>query len=90
VYNLVRGITYPFPGAYTFFKNQKLIIWSCEEYTIPLYEGIIPGKVIKIIDGHGVVILCSKGAILLRMIQLEGGSKQSADAIIKSIRDTLV
>lgn len=90
VYNLVRGITNPFPGAYTFFKDQKLIIWSCEEYAVPFYEGIIPGKVIKIIDGQGVVILCANGAVLLRMVQLEGKGRQSADMIIKSIRDTLV
>ena len=28
IYNLVRGITKPYPGAFTFLNNKKFIIWS--------------------------------------------------------------
>ena len=30
IYNFVRGITYPYPGAYTYFNNKKIIIWEAK------------------------------------------------------------
>lgn len=89
IYNLVRSLSYPFPGAFTFLNGCKLLIWSCEEYVIPKYEGIIPGKVIKIIKGQGVVVMCKEGAILLKSIQLEEEKCQPAEKYLSSIRLTL-
>lgn len=28
IYNLIRGVTHPYPGAFTFFNGEKIIIWS--------------------------------------------------------------
>lgn len=28
IYNLIRAVTYPYPGAYTFYKNEKIIFWK--------------------------------------------------------------
>lgn len=89
IYNLVRALTYPFPGAFTYYRDQKLYIWSCEEYSIPQYEGLIPGKVIKIIKDTGIVVLCGTGAVLLKEGQLEGDERKTLDEIITSIRITL-
>jgi methionyl-tRNA formyltransferase len=89
IYNLVRALTYPFPGAYTYFDDQKLYIWSCEEYDIPKYEGLIPGKVIKIVKGTGIVVLCGTGAVLLKEGQIEGNERKTLDRIIASVRITL-
>lgn len=30
IYNLVRGVTHPFPGAFTFIDDRKLFIWQIE------------------------------------------------------------
>lgn len=89
IYNFIRALTYPFPGAFTYLKGHKLYIWSCEEYEIPKYEGVIPGKVIKIIKDQGVVVLCGSGAVLIKDVQLEGGDRLLADGVINSIRVTL-
>lgn len=89
IYNLVRALTYPFPGAFTYIDGEKLIIWSCKEYEIPRYEGIIPGKVIKIIKNEGVVVLCGEGAILIKDFETEEQQKIKADKFISSIRLTL-
>ncbi|MDF1616149.1 methionyl-tRNA formyltransferase [Petrocella sp. FN5] len=89
IYNFVRALTYPFPGAFTFLDGKRVIIWSCEEYEIPKYEGIIPGKVIKIIKDSGVVVLCGEGAILIKDIATEEQQNIKADEFISSIRVTL-
>lgn len=89
IYNFVRALTYPFPGAFTYIQDQKIIIWSCEEYKIPTYEGIIPGKVIKIIKDKGVVVICEEGAIFIKEIELYDSKRTTADSYISSIRLTL-
>lgn len=91
IYNFVRALTHPFPGAYTFLKRDKITIVSCEEYEIPKYEGAIPGKVIKILKEEGAVVLCGKGAIIVKKIYVNNSthSIQSPDSIINSIRTTL-
>lgn len=89
IYNLTRALTYPYPGAFTFVNGQKVTIWSCEEYETPKYEGRLSGKVIKIIKGKGVVILCGEGALLLKSVQIENGERKTADNIFKSVRLTL-
>ncbi len=91
IYNFVRALTYPFPGAFTFFNEKKMIVWSCEEYEIPKYEGIIPGKVIKIIKDGGVVVLCGKGAVMIKKVSMNDSDNliENAERIIKSVRMTL-
>ncbi len=89
IYNFVRAQTYPYPGAYTYIGERKLVVWSCEEYEIPEYVGRIPGKVIKLLEGRGVAILCGEGAILLKSVQLGEGTQQTADKCIRSVRLTL-
>ena len=27
IYNLVRGVTHPYPGAFTFLDGKKIMIW---------------------------------------------------------------
>ncbi|WP_434122110.1 methionyl-tRNA formyltransferase [Salinicoccus roseus] len=90
IYNLVRGLTYPYPGAFTFLRNKKLIILSCEEYDSKNYVGRIPGRVIKVIKDSGVVVLCGDKAIYIKEIMDEVGNTHTADKIIKSVRDTLI
>lgn len=29
IYNLVRAVTHPYPGAFTYFNKKKFLIWSC-------------------------------------------------------------
>lgn len=70
IYNFVRALTPPFPGAYTLLNSEKIIIASCEEYEIPPYEGVIPGKVVKILKDEGAVVLCGKGAIIVKKVCL--------------------
>lgn len=89
IYNIIRALTYPYPGAYSYINGKKFVIWTCEEYKIPKYEGRISGKVIKIFKDKGVVVLCGEGAVLLKDIQAEDGERQTADKLIKSVRTTL-
>ncbi|GAB3063855.1 methionyl-tRNA formyltransferase [Salinicoccus sesuvii] len=89
IYNLVRGLTYPYPGAYTYFENKKLIVVSCEEYNPGNYVGRVPGRVIKVIKGRGVVVLCGDKAICIKKVIDQDGKVHRANNLITSVRATL-
>lgn len=88
IYNLVRALTYPYPGAFTFLDGKKLFIWKCSIFNIPHYEGKIPGKVIQIRNGS-VVVLTEDGALKIEKVQFEDDDIQDASNVVKSIRVTL-
>ena len=66
VYNLIRGLAFPYPGAYVSFNNAKYRIRKAElgESNGKYFAGNIPGRIIKISD-KGAEVLCRKGTILL-------------------------
>ena len=58
VYNFVRALTKPYPGAFTFIQGQKLMIWKCEVVEEKTSEGIYilcgNQKYIRILDAETV------------------------------------
>lgn len=70
IYNLIRGVTYPFPGAFTYYQGKKLIIWESK-----LMPGVTlsPGK-IEIID-QKIIVHTGDGKLSLISCQFEGGKK---------------
>lgn len=68
IINLIRAVTTPFPGAYTFKKNFKVIIFSAIIPQITIKGN--PGKVLYI-QGNGPYIVCRDRAILLKKYVFE-------------------
>jgi len=95
IYNLIRALTDPYPGAFTFVKRgshtEKLYIWSAAlDNENRNYVGCIPGRVIEILNGKGVKVLTGNGTLIVEDVQLESlETKVRADQIIKSIKTTL-
>jgi len=64
IYNLVRAVTWPYPGAFAFLGRRKLFIWDSE----PLGEkgvGAPPGRV-RIVGGD---VLVQAGNGVLRIVK---------------------
>lgn len=81
---LVRAITYPWPGAFTFWDDRKLIIWSTEIYDnrSPRYHGVY-GQVVARIKGKGVLVMGGDNVILVKDVQLEGQKRKPAFNVLK-------
>ena len=89
-FNLVRAVTHPYPGAYTFYRGAKLIIWSAQANpVIRRYVGVIPGRVIEIRPNEGVVVLTGEGTLFIRTVQIGDEPETCAADVIKSIATTL-
>lgn len=92
VFNLIRGLASPYPGAYSRLEDgRKLIIWRAEIEESPRrYVGRIPGKVERIIPGEGVNVLTADGIIRIKQVQLEGCDPQPATEVIRRLKTRLL
>ena len=62
VYNMVRALTRPYPGAYTTYLGKKVRIWKTE-FVVPTHYGT-PGRIIR--KSHlGAVVMCKDQGILI-------------------------
>jgi methionyl-tRNA formyltransferase len=65
IYNLIRGITRPFPGAFAYIDKNKIIIWKAYPF-----DGIIdfseysPGEVVDIFDKN-ILIRTLDGSLII-------------------------
>jgi len=90
VYNFIRALSQPYPGAYTFHKGEKLRVWSAERFQFPEFEGRIPGRVVQVIPGKGSVVLTRDGGILITEVQIEEGEVVCAAEIVNQLSHTLM
>ncbi|KYO66750.1 methionyl-tRNA formyltransferase [Thermovenabulum gondwanense] len=74
IYNLIRG-TYPWPGAYTFFKGQEIKIWKAQ-YRKDQSEN--PGRIIKILKNEGILVGTGDGTLLITELQETGRKRMKA------------
>jgi len=80
LYNLVRAVTQPYPGAFTTCRNKRLLVWWARPLE-QLEAGGVPGEVLEVRRGHGVVVATGRGALLLERVQLDGEDVCRADEL---------
>ncbi len=68
---LIRATTHPYPGAFTYHKNKKLIIWSSELIEEDNFTAK-PGQRVEIIEGKGVKVKTGKGLVLIKEVEYNG------------------
>jgi len=88
--NLIRALTTPFPGAYTHLRDEKIIFLEAKPVNIGNYVGRIPGKIVKILKGEGIITLTGDGAMLIKKISIDNKEGIRADDYIKSIRQKFI
>ena len=71
IYNLIRALVPPFPGAFTKIGDRKVVI----EWGVPLAigpAGAAPGEVFRFGEPAEFAIAAGVGAILPRRVTIEG------------------
>ena len=66
--NLVRAVTMPYPGAFTFFASKKYFIWQVAEATSEAKAA--PGTILSV---SPLTVACGEGALRIEFAQQEGG-----------------
>jgi methionyl-tRNA formyltransferase len=90
IFNLIRAVSAPYPGAYTTLQGERLRVWAARRL-VPerRYVGRVPGRVAEVRQGEGAVVLTGDGALLLTQVQRDGGPVVGAAEILNSPAQTL-
>jgi methionyl-tRNA formyltransferase len=70
LYDWVRAQTRPYPGAFTYLGEDKVIVWGARP--VELAAGAPAGTIVDL-SADGPVVACGEGALLLEEIQTEAG-----------------
>lgn len=86
---LIRALTAPFPGAYTWMGENRLVINRAMPTATVRYDGVVPGRVAAIDRNCGTVdVLTGSGVLRIEEITLDGRAVRPAD-VIRSLTCTL-
>jgi methionyl-tRNA formyltransferase len=75
IYNLIRGVTHPYPGAFTYLGGKQVTIWQAW----PVEGNGQPGH---ILSQNPLQTAAGQGALEIRSLQLEGGQECSATEFV--------
>lgn len=74
IYNLVRAVTKPFPGAFSYLNNErskKILIWRAQPFDAKLeYSNAKPGEIVEVFY-NGMFVVKTKDSTLL-VLESEG------------------
>ena len=88
IWTLIRAVGEPYPGAFTFHRGRKLIIWEATFVGSAPYCGL-PGQ-IQAINQDGVLVQCGDGKhLLLNTVQAEGEGRQLAAKYFTKVHEIL-
>ena len=83
IYNFVRALTRPYPGAFFQYNDQKVIIWKASYsklYNASMEEGVITDYIYSFDDNYCAVLISTKdGAIIINEIETENEIIQGKD-----------
>jgi methionyl-tRNA formyltransferase len=68
LYDWVRAQTRPYPGAFTFLGDEKVIVWGAR--AVELAEAAPAGTIVRV-DAGEPVVACGEGALVLEEFQTD-------------------
>jgi methionyl-tRNA formyltransferase len=81
IFNLVRAVTHPYPGAFGFIGSRKVYIWTAK---IEAEVGICgtPGAIIADRADGSVEVAAGAGSVIVSRIQFDGDDEASPREIL--------
>lgn len=74
IHTLIRGTTHPYPGAFTYYKKSKLVIWQAEYTQNDTNKS--PGEILDV-SKQGLKVSTGMGYVLLQKISLNNGEEKN-------------
>lgn len=82
LYDLVRAVAHPYPGAFTTWRGRRLRVWWARPLDAPAGP---PGELLEIRRGTGIVVGTGSGALLVERAQLDGDAERRADELALAV-----
>jgi UDP-4-amino-4-deoxy-L-arabinose formyltransferase/UDP-glucuronic acid dehydrogenase (UDP-4-keto-hexauronic acid decarboxylating) len=80
IYNLVRAVTRPYPGAFSYLGDRKCIFWQVRPVADP--AAAAPGTIISTAP---LTVACAAGAVEVQFAQAEGGIYVSGKQLVREL-----
>jgi methionyl-tRNA formyltransferase len=67
LHRLIRGVTFPYPGAFTFKGESKVIIWEAQPFSqnLPFYIDKQYGEIVEVFSKDRYVVKAEEGLLLV-------------------------
>jgi methionyl-tRNA formyltransferase len=65
IYNLIRGVTKPYPGAFSFLGERKVTLWRAQPFSRRLITSKVPGVVMATFSSGDFVVSTKDGSLLI-------------------------
>ncbi|HIE47907.1 TPA: formyltransferase [Candidatus Bipolaricaulota bacterium] len=85
IYNLVRAVTHPYPGAFTHLAGRKFYVWWAEPDEGAPTGRARPGEVVSSPRGHGIAVATGKGILTIKRAQWEEDEEIDGDKLESSL-----
>ncbi len=83
VWTMIRAVTDPYPGAFTFYRGKPLFLWEADFLGDASHTGL-PGQVQVVLDS-GALVQCGDGRhVLLKTVQPEGEPRMPAQQLLRT------
>lgn len=80
---LIRAVTHPYPGAFSYLRGKKIIIWRGKPIqTTPSKR--LPAGVVTGVNGKGVIVQTGDNTLVLESVQMEPDVEKSAVQVLKA------
>ncbi len=84
LYNWVRALTHPYPGAFTYYQGNKLYIWQATLSDIDT-ENVKPGQIVGTAE-NGFIVATKTEGLIIEEVQMEGESEVGGEYFFKKYR----
>lgn len=86
LYNNIRGLTHPYPGAFCYYGERRLYIWKASFLPdAPPWYGAI-GQVIKFERGGSAWVMTGEGILQIDQVQVEEKADTAAGDVLNSLK----
>jgi methionyl-tRNA formyltransferase len=86
VWNLIRAVSRPYPGAFSYLNGKKIFLWKAQPSEIHINAGTFPGSIQKV-DSRGFHIQCGDGPLCITDFSFEGKKQTiTANTFLSAIR----
>jgi methionyl-tRNA formyltransferase len=81
IFNLVRAVTHPYPGAFGFIDGRKVYVWTAK---IAVEDGTCgtPGTIIAERADGAIEVAAGVGSVIVSRIQFEDGGEASPREVL--------
>jgi len=75
IFNLIRGVSHPFPGAFLYYNDLKITIWEAYPFSYNLFKNHKPGKILKVLKNNSFLLKTTDGVLLVKDYTIENNVK---------------